>query len=129
MEFKKEFDDLLNKLNNEDKELDNITNIDLDFLKNDYIELYDLKKLLNSPKYHIAKFKILFLDFINLKDYFYKTFDSKELKKEEKNTNKSTKNMNTNQINVETNRKNNIQKEKDSKKKKIKMNFKVNKKI
>jgi hypothetical protein len=80
MDFKKEFDDLLNKLNNvKDEELDNITNIDLDFLKNDYLELYDLRKLLNEPKYHIAKFKFLFLDFINLKDYFYKTFGSNEL--------------------------------------------------
>ena len=84
MKFKKEFDDLLNKINNEDEGLDNITNIDLDFLKNDYLELYDLRKLLNEPKYHIAKFKFLFLDFINLKDYFYKTFDSNELKNEEK---------------------------------------------
>ena len=119
-EFKKEFDELLNKINNEDAGLDNITSIDLDFLKNDYIELYDLKKLLNEPKYHIAKFKILFLDFINLKDYFYKTYSSNELKNEEKNKNNGTKNMSTNIINVETNRNNNMQKEKDLKKNEIK---------
>ena len=59
--LKKEFDDLLNKLNNiKDKELDNIASIDLDFLKNDYFELYDLKILLNDSKYKIAKFKIFF---------------------------------------------------------------------
>ena len=112
MDFKKEFDDLLNKLNNvKDEELDNITNIDLDFLKNDYIELYDLRKLLNGPKYHIAKFKILFLDFINLKDYFYKTFGCNELINIEKNTSKSTNNMNTNKINDENNRNNKTEKE------------------
>jgi len=59
-EFNNEFNDLLNKINNEDAGLDDITSIDLDFLKNDYIELYDLKKLLNEPKYHIAKFKFFF---------------------------------------------------------------------
>ena len=123
-EFNNEFNDLLNKINNEDAGLDDITSIDLDFLKNDYIELYDLKKLLNEPKYHIAKFKILFLDFINLKDYFYKTFASYELKNEEKNKNNGTKNLNTNIINVETNRNNNTQKEKELNKNKNKNEFK-----
>ena len=55
---------------------DDISNIDLEFLKNDYIELYDMRKLLNDPKYHIAKFKIQFFDFINLNDYFYKALDN-----------------------------------------------------
>ena len=87
--FKKEFEELLNKLNNSKiDELDNVSSIDLEFLKNDYIELYDLRKLLNEPKYHIAKFRILFLDFINLKDYFYKVLDSDELIDEEKNADK-----------------------------------------
>ena len=61
----------------DDENLKNdISNIDLDFSKNDYIELYDIKKLLDVPKYHIAKFKIRFLDFINLSNFFYKALDS-----------------------------------------------------
>ena len=104
MDFKNEFDDLLNKLNNvKDEELENITNIDLDLLKSDYIEFYDLRKLLNEPKYHIDKFKILFLDFMNLNDYFYKTFSSNELINEEENENKDSNNMNNKKQNENKN--------------------------
>ena len=104
MDFKNEFDDLLSKLNNvKDEELENITNIDLELLKSDYIEFYDLMKLLNEPKYHIAKFKILFLDFMNLNDYFYKTFSSIELINEEENGNKGSNNMNNKKQNENKN--------------------------
>ena len=92
--FKDEFEALLTKLNNAklDESGDMATLIDLDFLKNDYIELYDLRKLLNEPKYHLAKFRILFLDFINLKDFFYKTIDNNELINNEKSKSKGATN-------------------------------------
>ena len=94
IDFKKEFEELLTKLNNNIlDESDDITIIDLDFLKNDYIELYDLRKLLNDPKYYLAKFRINFLDFINLNDYFYKTFDNNELINEEKKETKGISNF------------------------------------
>ena len=58
-DFKKEFDELLKRINEEeqnDKDQMYNSSIDLDFLKNDYLELYDLRKLLNDPKYYLAKF-------------------------------------------------------------------------
>ena len=82
-----EFNELLNRLNADDYEdpKTSISQNELDFLKNDYIDLYDIRKILKAPKYHLAKFKIRFLDFINLTDFFYKTFD-KDFDTEEKET-------------------------------------------
>ena len=90
-DFKLEFDNLLQEINKDDSN-ENIqeepSKIDLDFLKNDYLDLYDLGKLLNNPQYYLAKFKIRFFDFINLNDYFYKLFSKDEIK-EEKNISKT----------------------------------------
>ena len=99
LSLKKEFDKILENINKEENTKENIYSIDYNFLKDDYIELYDRKKLLNDPKYHLAKFKIRYFDFINLNDYFYKTFnkefgyvveeDKNEEKKDEENKNYS----------------------------------------
>ena len=54
-DFKLEFDNLLQEINKDDSN-ENIqeepSKIDLDFLKNDYLDLYDLGKLLNNPQYY-----------------------------------------------------------------------------
>ena len=94
-----EFNELLKAIDSEkdDENLKNdISNIDLDFSKNDYIELYDIKKLLDVPKYHIAKFKIRFLDFINLSNFFYKALDSDEFNEQNKINKSINKNNNEN---------------------------------
>ena len=103
-DFKKEFDELLEKINEDDQNDNNEmynSPIDLDFLKNDYLELYDIKKLLNEPKYYLAKFKIQFFDFINLTNYFYKVLDKEDAKKIVKN------NTIKNNINISNNNDNN----------------------
>lgn len=80
------FANLLTAINKDDKD-DNIqeAQIDLDFLKNDYLELYDLGKLLNNPDYYLSKFKIRFMDFINVNNYFYNVYSNEEMKEMNKN--------------------------------------------
>ena len=97
--LEEEFNKLLIQIDSEkadENPKNNISNIDLDFLKNDYIELYDIKKLLDDPKYHIAKFKIRFLDFINLIDFFYKALDSDYFNEQNKINKSINKNNNEN---------------------------------
>ena len=65
LSLKKEFDKILEDINKEENNKETIYDIDYDFLQDDYIELYDRKKLLNDPKYHLAKFRIRYFDFIN----------------------------------------------------------------
>ena len=95
------------------------SSIDLDFLKNDYLELYDLRKLLNDPKYYLAKFKIQFFDFINLNNYFYKVLDKEAQKKIVKNKDIYNINNTNNDINNSNNNSPPISTKKNKKKKKI----------
>ena len=78
-DFRLEFDNLLKKINKDDSN-ENIQeesyNIDLDFLKNDYLELYDLGKLLNNPQYYLAKFT-------TRNYYFYKSLSKDNIKEKE----------------------------------------------
>lgn len=120
-DFKKEFDELLKRINEEeqnDKDQMYNSSIDLDFLKNDYLELYDLRKLLNDPKYYLAKFKIRFFDFINLNNYFYKVLDKEAQKKIVKNKDIYNINNTNNDINNSNNNSPPISTKKNKKKKK-----------
>ena len=63
LSLKKEFDKILENINKEENTKENIYSINYNFLKDDYIELYDRKKLLNDPKYHLAKFRIKYSDY------------------------------------------------------------------
>lgn len=74
---------------------------DSDFLENDFIDLYDVQKLLKEPKYQTAKFQIRFFNFLNLENFFYKAFEDDLFNKKKDNINKTKKNdnkMNENQI-------------------------------
>ena len=124
LSLKNEFDKLLENLDKEENVKENINIIDYSFLKDDYIELYDRKKLLNDPKYHLAKFKIRYFDFINLNDYFYKTFNKEFVKKDEENEKEEKKGDEVKKDDEDKNEKNKSKKTQKIKNKNSKKNDK-----